>query len=118
MSFVSKKVVVNWLQAHIKHNYLSNPLKSPYRKHYSTESALLKVHNDIIISMDKGAVTALTLLDLSADLDTITHATITNILSDCYGISGQAQIRFSSYLQNRYQSVKIEDTMSDEVTIL
>ena len=63
--------------------------------------------------MDKGEVTALTLLDLSA----ITHATITNILSDCYGISGQAQIRFSSYLQNRYQSVKIKDTMSDKVTI-
>ena len=25
-------------------------------KHYCTESALLKVHNDIIISMDKGEV--------------------------------------------------------------
>ena len=118
LSFVSKNVVVNWLQAHIKHNYLSNPLKSPYKKHYSTESALLKVHNDVIISMDKGEGTALTLLDLSAVFDTITHATITNILSDCYGISGQAQIRFSSYLQNRYQSVKIKDTMSDKVTIL
>ena len=117
MSFISKKIVVNWLQAHIKHNHLSNPLKSPYRKHYSTESALLKVHNDIIISIYKGEVTALTLLDLSAVFDTITHATLTNILSDCYGISGQAQIRFSSYLQNRYQSVKIKDTMSYKVTI-
>ena len=117
MSFISKKVVVNWLQAHIKHNHLSNPLQSPYRKHYSTESALLKVHNDIIISMDNGEVTALTLLDLSAVFGTITHATLTNILSDCYGISGQAQIRFASYLQNRHQSVKIKDTMSDKVTI-
>ena len=88
LSFISKKAVVNWLQAHIKHNHLSNPLKSPYRKHYSTESALLKVHNDIIISMDKGEVTALTLLDLSAVFDTITHATLTNILLHCYGISG------------------------------
>ena len=68
--------------------------------------------------MDKGKVTVLTLLDLSAVFDTITHATITNILSDCYGISGQAQIRSSSYLQNRYQSVKIKTTMSDKVTIL
>ena len=31
-------------------------------KHYSTESALLKVQNDIIISMEKGKVTALTLI--------------------------------------------------------
>ena len=43
---------------------LSNPLQSAYKKHHSTESALLKVkvQNDIVISMDKGKVTALTLI--------------------------------------------------------
>ena len=46
-------------------------------KHHSTESALLKEHNDIITSMDKGEVTALTMLDLSATFDTIDHATLT-----------------------------------------
>ena len=65
---------------------------------------------DIIISMDKGEVTALTLLDLSAAFDTIDHATITDRLSDWYGISGQAQIWFSSYLQNRHQTVKNKET--------
>ena len=65
--------------------------------------------------MDKGEVTALTLLDLSAAFDTIDHATLTDRLSDWYGISGRAQIWFSSYLQNRLQSVKIKDTFSDEV---
>ena len=112
LSFISKfleKIVANRLQAHIKNNHLCNPLQSAYRKHHSTKSALLKVHNDIIISMDKGEVTALTLLDLSAAFDTR--------LSDWYGISGQAQIWFSSYLQNRLQSVKIEDTFSDKVTL-
>ena len=102
LSFISKileKVVANRLQAHIKHNHLSNPLQSAYRKHHSTESAQLKVHNDIIISMDQGQVTALTLLDLSAAFDTIDHATLTNRLSDWYGISGQAQIWFSSLLR-------------------
>ena len=95
LSFISKileKIVGNRLQAHIKNNHLSNPLQSAYRKHHSTESALLKVHNDIIISMDKGEVTVLTLLDLSAAFDTIDHATLTDRLYDWYGISGQAQI--------------------------
>ena len=111
LSFISKileKIVAN--------NHLCNPLQSAYRKHHSTESALLKVHNDII-SMDKGEVTALTLLDLSAAFDIIDHATLTDRLSDWYGISGQAQIWFSSYLQNRLQSVKIKDTLSDKVTL-
>ena len=71
----------------------------------------------MIISMDQGEVTALTLLDLSAAFDTIDHATLTNRLSDWYGISGQAQIWFSSYLQNRHQSVKIKNTLSDKVTL-
>ena len=79
-----------------------------------------KVHNDIIISMDKGEVTALTLLDLSAAFDTIDHATLTDRLSDWYGyygISGLAQIWFSSYLRSRHQSLKNEDTFSDKVTL-
>ena len=120
LSFIFKileKIVANRLQAHIKNNYLCNPLQSAYRKHHSTESALLKVHNDIIISMDKGEFKALTLLDLSAAFDTIDHATLTDRLSDWYGISGQAQIWFSSYLQNRHQTVKIKHTFSDKVTL-
>ena len=120
LSFISKileKIEANELQAHIKNNHLSNTLQSAYRKHHSTESALRNVHNDIIISMDKGEVTALTLLDLSAAFDTIDHATLTDSLSDWYGLSRQAQIWFSSYLQNRHQSVKIKDTFSDKVTL-
>ena len=81
LGFISKiieNIVANRLQAHIKNNHLSNPLQSAYRKHHSTESALLKVHIAIIISMDKGEVTALTLLDLSAAFDTIDHATLTD----------------------------------------
>ena len=65
MSFISEileKVVADWLQAHIKNIRPSNLLQSVYRKHHSTESALLKVQNDIIIRMDKGEVTALTLI--------------------------------------------------------
>ena len=112
MSVISKileKVVANRLPAHIKNSHLSNPLQSAYRKHHSTESALLKVHNDIIISMDQSEVTALTLLDLSAAFDTIYHATLRNRLSDWYGISGQVQIWFYSYLQNRHQLVQLSN---------
>ena len=47
-----------------------------------TGNTLLKVHNDILISMEKGEVTALTLLDLSAAFDPIDHATLTDRLSD------------------------------------
>ena len=57
------------------------------------------------------------MLDLSAAFDTIDHATLTDRLSDWYGISGQAQIWCSSYSQNRHQSVKIKDIFLDKVTL-
>ena len=75
LSFLSKvleKVVVNQLHTHINSSNTSNPYQSAYKKFYSTETALLKIHSDILVSMDADKVTALTLLDLSAAFDTKT----------------------------------------------
>ena len=70
LSFISKildKIVANRLQAHIKNNHLCNPLQSAYRKHHSTESALLKVHNDII-PVDEPALASIMTHDHAKDL--------------------------------------------------
>ena len=118
LSFLSKvleKVVTRRLQAHIESNNLANPLQSAYRKFHSTETALLKMQNDISLNMDSGAVTALTLLDLSAAFDTIDHVTLINCLSSWYGISGSALKWCSSYLTDRSQKVKIQNCFSDSV---
>ena len=108
LSFISKiieKVVSNRLQAHINSNKLNNPMQSVYRKFHSTKTALLRVHNDISVSLDKGHVTALTLLDLSAAFDTIDHNTLTNRLAEWYGVSGMALAWFKSYLCGRHQKI-------------
>ena len=49
----------------------SNVNQSPYRRLHLTETALLKIQNDIAASMDSGKVVALTLQDLSVAFDTI-----------------------------------------------
>ena len=54
-------------------NGLYPALQSSYRQHHSTETALLKVKNDILMNMKKGHVTLLVLLDLSAAFDTVDH---------------------------------------------
>ena len=76
LSFVSKateKAVVNQLFEHCGENAPLPTKQSSYRQFHSTEIALLKVHNDIFLSMDQQEVTLLVLLDLSAAFDTIDH---------------------------------------------
>ena len=120
LSFISKifeKVVASRLLSHMESNSMSNNLQSAYKKFHSTESALLKGENDVLLNMEKGRVTALTLLDLSAAFDTIDHFTLISRLSSWYGISGTALDWFTSYLSNQCQQVKIHDYISEAVYI-
>ena len=116
LSFISKileKVVANRLTSHININGLTNASQSAYKQFHSTETALLKVHNDINLNIDNGKVTALTLLDLSAAFDTIDHDILITRLSTWYGISGTALSWFTSYLTDRRQAIKIGNCFSD-----
>ena len=90
-------------------------MQSAYRKFHSTGTALLRVHNDISVYLDKGHVTTLTLLDLFAAFDTIDHNTLTNRLAEWYGVSGMALAWFKSYLCGRHQQIKIDKSFSDSI---
>ena len=106
LQFISKlaeRAVYEQTYDHLILNDLFPEFQSVYRKRYSTETALLKVHND----------TLLVLLDLSAAFDTIDHATLLLRLETSFGIEGKALGWFSSYLSNRSQRVVFGDGLSD-----
>ena len=50
--------------------------QSAYRQNHSTETALVRVMNDILLNMNDQRVTLLILLDLSAAFDTVDHDTM------------------------------------------
>ena len=116
LSFISKileKVVANRLNSHIYINGLTNASQSAYKQFHSTETILLKLHNDINLNIDNGKVTALTLLDLSAAFNTIDHDIHIIRLSTWYRIYGTALSWFTSYLTDRRQAIKIGNCFSD-----
>ena len=87
-------------------------LQSSYRQFHSTETALLKVTNDILLKMNSREVTVLVILDLSAAFDTVNHNILIDRLDKDIGIQGIALGWFKSYLSNRSQQVSIDGTLS------
>ena len=67
--------------------------------------------------MDNRNVMPLLLLDLSAAFDTIDHSILLNRLSQRCGNKGTCLEWFKSYLSNRTQVVKINDTTSDSIDV-
>ena len=64
--FVAKeKAVIDQLMEYCTTNHLLPDNQSSYRKHHSTETALVKVHNDILASMDNQEITFLKLINYS-----------------------------------------------------
>ena len=117
LSKIMEKVVDARLEQHLVKNSLHEPSQSAYKKFHSTETALLKVQNDILRSLDAGAVTALVMLDLSAAFDTIDHPTLLRRFERHFGIEGTALAWISSYLSNRYQSVSVNGELSKQVLL-
>jgi len=106
------------MQDHLTDNNLLELLQSAYKMFHSTETALLKVQNDILQATDSGKSTILVLLDLSAAFDTVDHEVLLNRLSEQFGIRGIALQWIRSYLTNRSQSVLIDGEESDAWEIL
>ena len=71
LSKLTESVVADQIQLHLAKSNWYPMFQSAYRKLRSTETALVKVHNDILTNMKERLVTLLVLLDLSAAFDSV-----------------------------------------------
>ena len=120
LSFVSKlieRIVASRLETHLTVYKLLEPNQSAYRRFHSTESALLRVQNDLLTSLNKNKMAILVLLDLSAAFDTIDHDLLLHRMSTRYGIVQTALQWFKSYLSNRSQIVTIGKKSSEPMAL-
>ncbi len=61
---------------------LNLDFQSGFRPSLCTETALVRVTHDLLLSSDRGCISLLVLLDLSAGFDTIDHNVLLNRLED------------------------------------
>ncbi|XP_030601343.1 uncharacterized protein LOC115791283 [Archocentrus centrarchus] len=120
LSFVSKvleKVVFKQLNVMLAKYNILDKFQSGFRNLHSTETALLRVSNDILMKRDAGEYSVLVLLDLSAAFDTVDHNILIDRLRTWVGISGSALDWFRSYLSDRSFSVAADSFTSSSAAL-
>jgi retron-type reverse transcriptase len=104
---VTERLVLTRLNDHIEFNCLNEEKQSAYKRHHSTETALIDVQSHISEHLDESKAVLLVLLDLSAAFDTINHEYLIRRLEHDFGVKHNALAWFHSYVCGRNQKVQI-----------
>ena len=116
LCFIAKileKLVLSQVSSYLNSHNLYNTCQSAYRPGHSSETALLKVVNDLFLSLNKGNISVLALLDFSSAFDTIDHTILVHRLHTDFGFTDTVLQWFSSYLTDRTQYVSLCNHCSD-----
>lgn len=73
LSKIIEKSVALQLTNYLMNNNLLETSKSAYKAHYSTETVIVKVQDDILHAIDRNEAVELLMFDLSAAFDTASH---------------------------------------------
>lgn len=84
---------------------LYEKFQSGFCPSHSTETALIRVTNDLLMTSDSSSTSLLIFLDLSAAFDTVDHHILLHRLKRNVGITGTALHWFKSYLTGRIEFV-------------
>lgn len=82
-----------------------------FLKHSSTTSACANLFNEIVKSTNTSKKTSCIFIDLQKAFDSLNYEKLLKILKN-YGICGKPLLLMKSYLTNRKQFVKINNTKS------
>ena len=114
LSIVVEKIVLTRFNEPCDKFQLIPGYQLAYRKNFSCETAIIKITNDILWSMESKRITSLTCINLSAAFDTVDHGILLIVLQNKFGISGNALSWFKSYLQPRFCKVNIHNANLEE----
>lgn len=115
LTFVSKvieRAVALQLNHYLNTEDLLPRNQSAYRKHHSTETALIRVMSDALMAADRQQVTLLGLLDLSAAFDCVDHTLLLQRLRHQFGLTGVVLQWMTSFVTDRTQQVAYNGQLS------
>ena len=108
---VFEKLVSGQLMEYLETYQLLSECQAGFRKRSSTVTSLLTNTNQWYINMDKGLLNSIIFLDLKKAFDCVDHAILIEKLRK-FGCVGNTLNWFKSYLTNRKQMCKVNQTTS------
>ena len=116
ISKVLERLFLSRINAHVEGSTHYNQFQSAYRRGFSTETAILRMLNDVYCAADEKCRSMIVLLDLSAAFDTIDIDTLLRRLEHTFGITGPALQWLRTYLEDRKQYVRVGNDRSTAVS--
>ncbi len=113
ISKILEKNVSNQLMHFLESSQLLSITQHGFRPKLSTETAVTVITNKIFSNMDSKKITLLTLCDLSKAFDSVSHEIL---LKKCSALKIDS-FWFKSYIGNRIQSVRLNNTISEKLDI-
>ena len=107
MSKTVERIIFEEINLYLESNNLSSKYQSAFRCSHSTETALLKVFNDLFFYLDESRSVMHIGLDLSAVFDIIDHQSLFETLGKKIGLLSVVLLFIKNYLSNRSQQVII-----------
>lgn len=111
---ILEMVVRRQLNNYFESNNLFIPEQSGFRSNYSCESALNFLLHEWKVSLDNRRIIVSVFIDLKRAFETIDRSLLIVKLK-CYGCSSRVIEWFESYLNERKQCTKFNDTLSEEI---
>ena len=96
----------------MRSNNLLYNLQSGFRRSHSTETALVRLIDQLPSDMDKDQVSGLVFIDYKKAFDLIDHDILLSKL-ETYGVAPKELLLFKDYLKGRRQSVVIDGVQSE-----
>ena len=101
LSKILERLVLERTRSYLVENDLFPRFQSAYRPFHSTETAIKKIHIDILKAADDGKFNLLILLDLSSAFDLVNHNILINKLYLKFCFKGLVLEWYKSYLNNK-----------------
>ena len=111
LSKIIERHVAKSLLAFLQDNNLIYRAQSGFRPNHSTETALIKITDNLLFNMDKDNTSGLVFLDFKKAFDLVNHKVLLDKIG-LYGGTVETVKWFESYLSDRRQCVKVNGLKS------